>query len=262
MDQEYFIPKTIWTYWDTDTEDFIPLGVKQILNNNRKKLEENGWNFIILNNNSINKYINLEEIDFKFDSSSRRSDLIRLKLLYEYGGIWMDASIIINDPNFINFIYENSISNKSDLTSFYLEGCELNNDYRTYIENWLLISPRKNILIKEWILELEKALRMGPGEYYEKFSYNNPSKISGCINQHGHHLLAHLCLQIVLLKYSKIYNILLYPACESAFKLHKECGWNTNCIMSKLFEDPKVKEISLIKLRSPDRPWDMFNYFK
>lgn len=64
---------------------------------------KHGYKVIQLNDKNINKYLDINPSYFKKASTERNgfsiaalSDLIRLGLLYNYGGIWCDATVFIS----------------------------------------------------------------------------------------------------------------------------------------------------------------------
>jgi len=233
--------------------------------NRNKKFRDNNWKVIVLNNTNISKYININEYPLNYNKLivQHKADWIRLKVLQKYGGLWMDASIIINDINKLEEMYQNSLQNKSDLTGFYLKASIMNNDPTTYIENWFIMAPIDSIVIKEWLREFEYAINIGFDKYRNNIintGYKNPA-----ILDYGTYLTQHLCLQITLQNMYKTNspNLLLYNAEDTMYKLHTNCNWNESCITDNLINDSNTKNIPYIKLRGPDRMYifDMELYF-
>ena len=142
------IPKKIWTYWHED------------INKNElvKKCIEN-WNIcndyqiVVLNDNNINEYISRSQVIETFDRIQIKSDWIRTAIIYEHGGFWLDASIVLNNS------LEEWINHNVDFFGFYT----LNDSKQ--IENWMFGAPKNSILIKKWLDEYEKAIKMGDQLY-------------------------------------------------------------------------------------------------
>ena len=70
---------------------------------------------VILNKENISKYIQIPQFTYEklksgIISIPHFADIIRTKLLYEYGGIWMDATLYMTDT-FSNDIYNNQGKN-------------------------------------------------------------------------------------------------------------------------------------------------------
>lgn len=92
------IPKIIWSFWDTEElPDFIKNCVQTWIDLNPD------YEINIVKTNNIAKYVGEEEakkiLDWKFnDSAQRLSDLVRLEVLQQHGGIWLDASSVLYEP--------------------------------------------------------------------------------------------------------------------------------------------------------------------
>lgn len=142
---EYFssnnIPKQIWTYWD-GSDNYVP---NLCINTWRKNSP--GYNVTIINKDNINEYIDIDIYNLRHaDSSARISDFIRLYLLSKYGGIWIDATVILTRS--LDWIY----SYKTNFIGFYKEKHTTNNDYKC-IESWFLACTPNNELVKLWYKE-------------------------------------------------------------------------------------------------------------
>ena len=102
------IPKIIWTYWDNP--DIHPLISKIINTWNKYCKSEEGWKIIILNKNTINQYLQ-DNLDYPSNIWNHipqyQSDMFGTSLVKKYGGIWMDANIIMTGS--IDFILEKEL---------------------------------------------------------------------------------------------------------------------------------------------------------
>tara|TARA_Y100000114_G_C11692700_1_gene294400 strand:- start:39 stop:848 length:810 start_codon:yes stop_codon:yes gene_type:complete len=137
--------KIIWSYWSGDMDNIT----KKCINSWNKHTK--GWEIIILNENTINKYNIIKPSNYDKLSHTTKSDIIRLSLLYNYGGLWLDASIMLNKN--INWIEKYSDK------SFY--GLQHNNN--NYIESWLLYVPNiNNEQILLWLNTLNEILDTTP----------------------------------------------------------------------------------------------------
>ena len=147
----YSLPKVIWQFWDKEEPPPI---IRMIKENNMKKLT--GWKFNYLNEKTIGQYISPFDYPTNYDelSPAHKADWIRVFLLKTYGGVWMDASIIINDPKAIDALYDAGASED------YLARLRLGlmNMIRRFV--WDLYITRKNYGKKELIqLAEEKRTR-------------------------------------------------------------------------------------------------------
>lgn len=124
----------IWQYWDNGYEN-SPLIVKACMSS--VKANANGYEHIILNDSSLKDYLTLpQHIMNKYKSGvinkTHFSEIVRISLLAEYGGIWLDATILLTDQ----------ISNMFKTNSKYLFVRVPNSD---------IFGP-KEILFNTWIL--------------------------------------------------------------------------------------------------------------
>jgi len=81
----------VWVYWQGYKAPYIDLCITTI------KKYSNGLNFVLLDDNSITKYLNLPATYTKL-SVVHRADYIRVALIHKYGGIWLDADTIVLKP--------------------------------------------------------------------------------------------------------------------------------------------------------------------
>lgn len=103
------IPKIIWVMWwtgDYHNNQIVSVCISRI----KEFANEYGYQFNLINENNLSEYINLSDIVELYKegylSVQGLSDSIRFKLLREYGGFWMDATIFLTSeaPKFLNQI--------------------------------------------------------------------------------------------------------------------------------------------------------------
>lgn len=183
------VPKIIWTYWDTEE-------VPEIVKLSMKSWRKTSPNYFInlMNQKNIEEFVSLPE-NWKRLPSYRQSDIIRLRLLEKYGGVWIDASTILLE-DLDNFI------SKDNLTLFITPLSSLENPV---FENWFISAPPNNKVIKMWIEEVLLALQNTNKYIYDSNVYN--VEITGDVN----YLICHLVLKNIyendksLLNGTKIY---------------------------------------------------------
>jgi len=91
------IPPTIWMYWDQGLEA-APEVVK-ICAESWKALNPE-YELIVLDHDSINLHVNVDSLfpDWRSLSIQQSSDLLRLLLLAQRGGVWVDATLFCLRP--------------------------------------------------------------------------------------------------------------------------------------------------------------------
>jgi hypothetical protein len=98
------IPETIWQFWDNPAGQSTPNIVKACIKS--VKRYKGNFNHKILDNSTIGNYTDLPGYVFDKFKNGRMdyahfSDLLRLNLLKNHGGVWMDATGYMTDfvPN-------------------------------------------------------------------------------------------------------------------------------------------------------------------
>ena len=164
------IPKIIWAFWDSKE---MPELVK-ICINNWKELHPD-FEINILNNETIHTFLpnfpKLKDFNPVF-----KSDLLRLSLLKEYGGIYLDASVFLNQrlDQYISFYIENNL----DLLVFSSEGHPNDKKY-PITENWFIISEKNNLFIEKRLFYVTEVFLSNDFESYfknnetRKMAYNS-----------------------------------------------------------------------------------------
>ena len=157
--------KIIWQYWGTGWEnkelpDIVKLCMKSV------EKYKGDYTIIRLDDNNLKKYIDLPQFILEKKKNGKIpfaffSDLLRLSLLKCYGGVWLDATILLT--NFLPkkyeymdyFMFQRSINVKNKK---YWE--KMNNDYFSWNEkhkinvlNSIIFSKKENKVIKT-ILDL------------------------------------------------------------------------------------------------------------
>ncbi len=102
-----FIPKVdlkdkkiIWQYWGQGIDDNLPEVIKICFKSVDK--HKGDYEVIRLTDKTINDYIDfpqfiLDKLEDKTISKTHFSDILRLALLKAYGGVWLDATILLTD---------------------------------------------------------------------------------------------------------------------------------------------------------------------
>lgn len=92
--------RRIWVFWWTgehDAPDIVKACIKSIRQN------ANGHEVILIDKDNIADYVSFPQyIEIKHNSGAishaHYSDIVRLSLLAEYGGVWIDATVFISQP--------------------------------------------------------------------------------------------------------------------------------------------------------------------
>lgn len=89
------INKVIWICWFQGWEN-APWLVRKCLSSWQQHNPE--WDIRTLDRNSVQRYIELPDLAGKTITAASMSDIIRILLLHEYGGVWVDATLLCHQP--------------------------------------------------------------------------------------------------------------------------------------------------------------------
>ena len=268
----YQIPKIVWLYWD---EEKKPPLIEAIHKYNLPKME--GWDIRFLNKESIHKYVDAQEYPASLAEQKiqHQSDWYRLYLLSKYGGCWIDASIILNDPKALDGIWARSTERRADITIFgtssYNE--DEGNIYKKFshssgmdiplvIDNWFIMAPLHSAIAAKWFEEFNTAMERGLLNY-KRECVEEGVDISAIYftDEDDTYLTMHICIQKIMQKdLADLPPILVLDSRDSMFKIHEECEWKQECIEETVLEE-ESRELPYIKLMSTNRTDKVLAYF-
>ena len=249
----YYLPKTIYCFWHNYEEDEY---IKLFIDNWKRKISP-GWNIIVLNKNNVNEYTNGKMLKYKDLDNTKYSDFLRLYLLKEHGGVWMDISTIVTNGKFLDEYYKEMVDNKYDCLLYEFSNRTKNKEY-PYLENWFIMAPKNSKLINEWFYIFDKSFEMGFLKFKKNILIGSGIDLSSTIGgglSSDIYLLMHACLNYLMYK-GKKYHICIKNASESMFKLQNETDWNNNKLSESICLK-KFDNIYAIKLTGGQR-----NYLK
>lgn len=200
------IPKIIWIYWD-------PLVASPLVEIciNKIKLLHRDYEVNILNKTNLKDY--LPEIvpqrrDLPF---ANYSDIIRLELLYTYGGIWIDASTLITEK--IDWILENNYQDV-DVIGFYADFVTKNKSF-PILETWFIATSKQNKFIKSWLYEYKECyMSDNPSAYFQEIK-DNQDWVQGIDAELADYLICYLAA-IKIIRTNNNYRLLMHSANASA----------------------------------------------
>ena len=90
---------TIWVYWNDISN--MPTMVEKCIERIRKN--SNGHKVVIITEKTVSDYLQLDEVvlqKYREGKISRTHfcDIVRIALLYHYGGVWMDCTLLLTRP--------------------------------------------------------------------------------------------------------------------------------------------------------------------
>lgn len=226
------IPRIIWTYWDGDDTDNI---IKKCIHTWHKT----GYEIRFINRSNIQRYIpDVDIANLKcIDGPARISDFVRLFVLYRYGGVWCDASIILTE----NLSWVNEKFKNPDVQLFAHHSIDENKDEELFIESWFLAAPQYSPLVKLWLDEFLAACEYPSLDEYIKECNENNITLKDADFEFMKYLTVYICLKKVLKKHGT-----KHISTEHHGQLHFYKNIDMYCTESKL---PK----HILKLRGGER---------
>ena len=246
------IPKKIWIFW-YDVK--IPELVFQCIKNIKDLHSEYDVN--VLNKNTVKQYLDLDlDVLVTKMPMANLSDLIRLKLLQKYGGIWMDASIILENNIETFFLTEENIF---EIIGFYnsyqSRGCEI-----PIIESWFLAAPPNSKFINKWLSYFEPIADLGSKGIFESFK-EHPDFDELCKGLGDpEYLIVYMAAKLAYKDMKYICNMHFYCCDDSAFSVQIYSQWRTRKCTANLYIRDKFIFSPIYKLTSGDRKY--FNFLR
>ena len=164
--------RNVWVYWENMNRNSYPTYINLCLNIMKSQFSE--YNLVILDEETIKLYLPNLRDDFDNLLVAQKTDYYRIALLYYYGGIWIDADIIVMN-NFDN-IFE-KLDSGYDFVGFGCTGLQCTNGYG-YPSNWVLASQKNGILVKNCLDILNYKLDNRSNEIYQnENTYHDYGKV-------------------------------------------------------------------------------------
>lgn len=252
VSEKEIIPKLAWVYWH---DPIPPFFIQKCISHNKRMLPT--YDFRILNKDSVLEY--LPKLKFSEDTLiTHQSDVIRLELLSKFGGVWLDATVILGTN--LNWLEQISAERKFDIIAYY-RACSTVDPAFPVIETWFIASPPQNKFIQAWRDEFGKIKKLGGKGYYDKLTAREDYDIIKQGLSRPSYLMLNMAEQIVSRSLIGI-NAYLKKCEDSAFYVQEALGWDNYAINFAFTQIKAPPSFKLIKLTSGDRMLvDFIRYF-
>ena len=244
-DDNYILPKKIYAYWDNLDENKL---IQKFVENWRKKIPDS-WEIIILDKKSINNYVSREFIK-KYNSleAFRFADFLRLDLLKNNGGVWMDISTLIIKGDFLDTYRNEMIDKRYDVCLYEFTSKTIDKS-NPALENWFIMAPKNSRFINDLYTEFNKSFEMGFVEYKKEILIPSGTNLKQSI---GYNDKETYFMQYAIINYlnhiGEKYNINIKNALTSMLKIQEEHKWNHDDFINYILEnDIKNDDIYAIK---------------
>lgn len=244
VDKDIVLPKKLWMYWENDIPDFVKKCIVRMRDLNPD------YQIFVLNPENVHQYSQIDFSLLKDATAQQKADLLRFDLMYEHGGIWLDASIILYDN--LDWISDLMIDKKTENFAYYRRKNTTNLNFPV-LENWLLASVGKNIFFKEWYDELYLAIQQTPKKYIQNIK-TTVSNTKDIFQQIGNleYLVAYVACQKIMRK--NFPSITLIDCDENAFYYQVKNRWVKEKILINMsINYPADEYPKLIKLAGKER---------
>jgi hypothetical protein len=244
------IPRIIWTYW----HELPQPGLVTLCQNNWQRYAPD-HELRVLHKDTLLDWVPSGSIPHFFNElpAHRQADWLRLQLLSLYGGIWIDASIILTQN--LNWVHSAQQEDNSEYAGFYIDFFT-NRHQQPIVENWFMAAVAGSSFIRDLLLEFNRALSVGEEAYLEEVKGSGRSEqiLQLLTPKMQRYLIMHVAASVVLDRSVEKYRLSLYRAEDTALAFHYLLGWRMNKLQVKLALMRCPKNLSFfVKLRGGER---------
>ena len=245
------MPKKIFIYWHE--KNISNLLVKKNIELLKEKVKGR-YEVLVFNEENILAEIGPSDKKYLNNKMKQHtSDYVRLMLLYKYGGFWMDASILVKQPE---ELFEKVCKEYKDtyfdvfLFEYELHRSGLQFHDKTF-ENWFIGAPKNSIFIRDFLEEYKRALSMSLLRYKKEVLIPEKINLKHLLNPNDDkdvYLTQHAILRKLLKDHPARYSILYSIAEDSMFKLSLDCKWNNECFYQQLLSNANNQDLYGVKI--------------
>jgi hypothetical protein len=194
-------------------------------------------------------------LKFAMVSPTHKCDFLRLALLAVFGGVYMDASVILNAS--LDGFFDATCAARADLGALY---GRKHTRHATVpdIENFFLIAPPASPVIQAWLAEFAYAIDKGFVPYKHELTALG-------VDKQGHdttYFTAYAALQAVLQlgTLDTPPRMLLKDTETTAYALQEACAWSTQCI-ARVSRTQQASTYDMIKVPKGHRGSFALDFF-
>jgi hypothetical protein len=187
------IPKKIWTFWDSDTR---PEVIDRCIQSWHRMCPS--YEITILTPGNLSEYVDnaTEILALPYsDTPQRLADFIRLHVLYDHGGYWVDASILMFQS--LDVFEEHQRRTQVELVGYYLEGFTTDPAY-PMIENWFFGCVPRSTFVGRWRNEFMRINLYPLAASYVDHARIHGTCIRGMSLLMSYYLSMHVAAQIIM----------------------------------------------------------------
>ena len=213
-------PKKIWTYWDNPIK--IPNTVELCMASWKKFHPE--YEIVLLTKKNYKGYVTIpeevrEHLNFN-DVPRRFSDLIRLWVLAEHGGIWMDSTILLKGT-----VEDWLFPHYAEYSGFYIDAHTRKKEFPV-IESWFIACNKGSPFIKKWRDEFSNMAHFQTVGHYILSLRKEGVDFQGIHDPHE--LAIHAaCQKVLQVKRYPLESLYLQKAEDGPYRYLAKVQWNS-----------------------------------
>jgi|GEM_PF-494146 len=240
------IPRIIWSYWNSPT---LPLFVQRCMATWTRHCPD--FSIRILNDGNLAEYLPDFPRKTPHLSPPKRADWIRMELMARYGGIWLDATIVLTRP--LDWAIQEQRQSGADFVGYWIDGLTSNHSFPV-IENWFLAAPPGSPFMADWHREFVDNALHNAKEYIARLRTRDDFKAIIHNIPTLEYLSCHVAAQVVLRRGGG-YVLSLIRAQDDAYAYHEQSGWVRSRLWDRLaFRRGDAQAVPrLVKFRKKDR---------
>lgn len=258
------IPRHIWTFWDPPTD---PLNghtaiVNACVDTWRRACPD--YTITVLNTRASLKYLPERLHRKHFNSTQRYTDFLRLFILAEHGGIWMDASIFML-TSLDDWLHSVRERHSAEVVAYYMRGFTTQPQW-PMVESWFIASVPQSLTIQHWRNAFCRTMMFETDQAYLVDVYRQ--RVDLQLLNMREYLVVYVAFQVALQTSPAgtdlAKRIVAIDSAEGPFRIHILEGWDSGRIARTLcspdtfhkwlkVNESRAEDMKLVKLRGSER---------
>lgn len=244
------IPKLIWAYWhETPPPDFIA----RCQANWQRFAPDHEVRF--LHQGNIRDWVNTQAFEDRLQKLPhyRQADWLRLQLLAQHGGFWIDASALLCES--LDWAHQLQQQSQAEFVGFYIDRFTTRPE-QPIVENWFMAAHAGSAFVRDLAEEFGHALSIGEEAYLQALQVQGKLErvAQGLGPKDQAYLIMHMAAAVLLDEPKAPYRLALLRAEDSALGFHAALRWRKRHLNARLALSPCPRRLPvLIKLRGGDR---------